>query len=288
MKEKDFLSSLVPPGQQGGAAAIPSLLRDGERLIADRLSRHHLESFIQRAGIPVPPIFYLALSISASFFVFLESLFLGPLAAVAAGVVSLCLTVFFLPSELFGRRIRLLHADLSLACHMVGTQMLDGASLDHSLTRCCERVKSNELRGLLRDAQRRLLISGGISGLRDEVSARGYGVIVSGFLAALQYSSTHQAHEAGTMCISFAQVLREEVSILRRHAISLGLARAVGLLGVAVAIFCAYASGFLTSPLPTGSTAALAREFGAITLLLALAALLRVTSLSDWERYGRL
>jgi hypothetical protein len=288
VKERDFLSSLAPPGFRSVATVIPSLLRDEDRIVGKIRNRHTIESFVQRAGIPIQPVVYLGLSIVASFFLFTQMLPLGSLAAVSMGCLMLYVTLSLFPTELFCRRIRVLQEDLPVACEEVGQQMLEGASLDHALTRCCQKVHSLELREILSDAQRRLFISGGLSGLREEVSERGYGVLLSSFLAALHYASLQSSHEAGTMCVNFAEVLRRKVGILARYATLLAAARTVGLVVVAFGLCSAVTSGFLTATLPLGSTAAHAREFGAITLGLSLVALLRVTSLSEWERHGKL
>jgi hypothetical protein len=288
MRERDFLASLAATGLQSAVTTIPSLLREAEGVPDLRGNRQKIESFIENSGIPISPVIFIALSVSASFFVFLQMLCLGSLAALCLGGIALYLTLFLLPTELFCRRVRRLQEDLPLVCEVIGKQMLEGSSLDHSLTRCCERGQSLELREILRDAQRRLFISGGLLGLREEVTERGYGVFLSSFLAALHYASLNSSYDAGVMCMHFAEVLRREVEILSRHAAFLAVARSVGVIVVVFSVYLAITSGLLTSQFSVGSTEAHVKEFGAITLGLSLAALLRVTSLSDWERHGKL
>ena len=48
----------------------------------------------------------------------------------------------------------------------------------------------------------------------------------------------------------------------------------------------AFSTGFWSAPLGMFSLASFARDLGGVVLLLSLIAVLRVTSLAEWERYG--
>ncbi len=283
MRESDYLSSI---SSSGPSARVTALLQQPLPLVDAGTTRDRIELFIERSGIPLAPLCYIALCVVASFFLFILALSIGPVTGVSAGFVTLYLGVVFLPLELFARRVRSAESELAGVAQAIGEQILRGHAPDHSVATTAQTVLSPELKQMMRNIQRQLLISTSFEGSRDAGIASCRGVVLPGFLAAIRYAATHSHEEGGTLCIEYARTIEVTVNALRRHAVMLTAARYLALFILAMMLYAALSTGFWSANLSSLSLAFFARDLGSVVLLLALVAVLRVTSLAEWEQYG--
>lgn len=98
MREGDYLASISSSGPSVRASVLLQ-----QPLVVGEVSPSgdQIELFISRSGLPLSPFCYIALCIVASFFVFVESMAIGPVTAITAGLVSTYVMVVFFTDRAF-------------------------------------------------------------------------------------------------------------------------------------------------------------------------------------------
>lgn len=285
MKESEYLASIA---SSGPSARVTALLPQPIVAVEAGGKRDRIEQFIERSGIPLAPLCYIGLCVVASFFLFILGIHIGPVTGVSTALVTLYLGVVFTPLELFGRRMRRVEKELAGTAQKIGENLLRGCGLDHSVATTAHAAQSPELKEILQTVQRSLLTAASRERLGDAVLFGQQGGVLAGFLDAVRYAATHSHEEAGTLLVEYARIIEANVGALRTYTSVLMAVRYVGLAILAVLLCAASRSGFWSVDLAVLSLPAFARDLGAVVFLLSVVAVLRVTSLAEWERYGSL
>ncbi len=283
MRESDYLQSI---SSSAPSAQVTALLQQPVSHPDAQAQQDRLELFIARSGITFSPLCYVGLCIAASFSVFLLALGVGPITGISAGLVTLYLGVIFVPVELFARRIRRAEGELPKVLHAIGERLSHGCSLDQALVASLASIKSPELREIVHGTQRRLLVSPSLEQLAETGVAGCHGGLLSAFITAMRYAARHSSFEGGSLCVEYSRILAANVKALRAHSAILVVARSIGLVILALVFCAALGTGFWAVKLGLFSIASFSRDLGAVVLLLSVLAVLRVTSLAEWERYG--
>lgn len=283
MREGDYLASIA---SSGPSARVTALLPQSIVVAEVGGKRDRIEQFIERSGIPLAPLCYIGLCVVASFFLFMLAIHIGPVTGVSVALVTLYLGVVFTPLELFGRRMRSVENELAGVAQKIGENLLRGHALDHSVSTTVQAVQSPELKEILQTVQRSLLTAASRERLGDGLLSSQRGGVLAGFLAAVRYAALHSHEEAGTLLVEYARIIEGNVGALRTYNWVLMAIRCVALAILAVLLCAASSTGFWSVDLAVLSLPSFARDLGTVVFLLSLVAVLRVTSLAEWERYG--